>query len=84
MKPCGRCGKSPGHKREDCPAKDAKCYKCDKRGHYSTQCRLKHVSEVTQVHRDSAFLGAVNKTKDSSPCRINVDMNGVPVNLKVD
>ena len=31
---CTRCGKIPAHDRRHCPAKDAICQKCKKRGHY--------------------------------------------------
>ena len=31
---CYRCGKTPAHDRQRCPAKDAICKKCGKRGHY--------------------------------------------------
>ena len=30
---CYRCGKSPGHVRQNCPAKAAICHKCSKKGH---------------------------------------------------
>ena len=30
---CGRCSKSPPHDRQHCPAKDATCRECGKRGH---------------------------------------------------
>ena len=31
---CERCGNLPPHKRANCPAKDATCFKCSKRGHW--------------------------------------------------
>ena len=34
-KTCQRCGKSPLHKREECPAAKASCLKCSKQGHYA-------------------------------------------------
>ena len=34
-KTCYRCGKSPLHKREECPAAKASCLKCSKQGHYA-------------------------------------------------
>ena len=35
-KTCYRCGKSPSHKREVCPAAKESCLKCSKQGHYAT------------------------------------------------
>ena len=36
---CTRCGKSPPHKRQSCPARNAICHKCTKRGHFQAVCR---------------------------------------------
>ena len=32
---CKRCGNKP-HPRDQCPAKQAECYKCKKKGHFSS------------------------------------------------
>ena len=32
------------HPREKCPAKDAKCYRCQRNGHFASQCRSKTVA----------------------------------------
>ena len=49
---CSRCGKAP-HARHLCPAKDAECYTCKRKGHYSSQCFSKTVADVssTNEHR---------------------------------
>ena len=36
-KQCTRCGKG-SHQRDKCPARDAVCHKCHKKGHYSAYC----------------------------------------------
>ena len=36
---CYRCGKSPGHMRQNCPAKTAICHECSKKGHWSSVCK---------------------------------------------
>ena len=36
-----RCGKSPPHTRDKCPAKDAVCRRCSKKGHFQKVCRSK-------------------------------------------
>ena len=46
---CTRCGKSPGHAKANCPAKDAECRKCRKKGHWAAQCRTRR--EVVNVVR---------------------------------
>ncbi len=44
---CQRCGKSP-HSFQRCPARDAVCFRCDRKGHYGSQCLSKSVAEVTE------------------------------------
>lgn len=36
---CGRCGKRPSHPLGSCPARDAKCTKCAKKGHFAKCCQ---------------------------------------------
>ena len=43
---CKRCGNKL-HSWDLCPVKDAECYKCKKRGHFSSQCLTNIVKEVT-------------------------------------
>ena len=31
---CIRCGKTPSHSHQECPAHEATCYKCSKREHF--------------------------------------------------
>ena len=38
---CSRCGRRPPHSKFRCPAKNAKCHKCSKKGHYQSMCRSK-------------------------------------------
>ena len=56
---CTRCGKGP-HPRGACPAKEAICHKCKKKGHYSTQCFSKGVAEVTTQPIDNVDLVYLN------------------------
>lgn len=71
-----RYGKSPAHDRQHCPAKDAECRKCKKRGHYQAVCRsTANISGVhsqgSQHHKEhkedlyDAFMGAVGGTDSS-------------------
>ena len=45
---CSRCGKTPWHNRQQCPAKDVQCHKCQRTGHYSAYCYAKQISAVTE------------------------------------
>ena len=40
-KKCTRCGKSPMHGRNDCPAKEVEYWKCFVKGHYAAMCHSK-------------------------------------------
>ena len=44
-KNCMRCGKGQ-HSWHSCPARDATCHRCQRKGHYSSQCRSRTVAEV--------------------------------------
>ncbi|CAL8106515.1 unnamed protein product [Orchesella dallaii] len=39
--PCSGCGKTPRHKRAECPAAEVTCHSCKRQGHYSKVCRSK-------------------------------------------
>ena len=51
---CSRCGKSLLHDRQRCPARDATCHKCRKRGHYQRVCKS---AKVRTVHQDKLNPG---------------------------
>ena len=57
---CTRCGRTPLHNRRLCPARDAICCKCSKRGHFQVVCRS--IAKVGEVHQDdpNEFLGGVD------------------------
>ncbi|UYV61752.1 K02A2.6-like [Cordylochernes scorpioides] len=52
---CFRCGYYQGHSKEQCPAKDAICNKCRKKGHFAKVCHTKTVQEVSSS-RNYAFM----------------------------
>ena len=45
--PCTWCGKS--HATKSCPAIDASCWKCSKRGHYARVCRCKNLAALEEA-----------------------------------
>ncbi|UYV66848.1 hypothetical protein LAZ67_4003074, partial [Cordylochernes scorpioides] len=55
---CFRCGYYQGHSKEQCPAKDAICNKCRKKGHFAKVCHTKTVQEVSSSQND-VFIGIV-------------------------
>ena len=44
---CTHCGRSEHQKGDRCPAKDATCHKCNRKGHYQSQCFSKTVAATT-------------------------------------
>ena len=55
---CTRCSKD-SHPQEKCPAKDAECYRCKRKGHYGVMCLSKTVaansvetSDLTSLNPD--------------------------------
>ena len=66
QKQCARCGKGQ-HTRDKCPARDVTCYRCQRKGHYSTHCLSKTVGETsTENQLDSAFLDTISAMEESS------------------
>ena len=79
MQKCRRCGKA-SHPRQSCPAKDATCFRCNRKGHFGAQCLSKTVAELTDslqestiaesshedLYSDTIYLNAVNRDDKSS------------------
>lgn len=89
-KRCGRCGFEK-HIRDKCPALDAVCKRCGKKGHFARKCRLRKVqnvqgSEVSEVDDEDGEeynIGVVKGGHDSR-WRVNLEVNGVGVVFRVD
>ena len=82
---CTRYGRK-AHPREQCPARDATCHRCNKRGHFEAQCltKLKPVSEVeSEDELDTAFLGEVGSAK-ASVWSTTLQLNGHKIQFKLD
>ena len=47
------CGESPWHQCKDCPAKNTKCFKYEKVGHYAQVC---HSKKAKQLHEMQTAL----------------------------
>ena len=42
---CTRCGQTPAHAKTNCPAREAVCHKCKKKGHFKAYCRSNTVKK---------------------------------------
>ena len=65
---CNRCGQFPGHARTKCPAKEAKCLRCKKRGHYKAMCRSggADVNVLDDSDHGDTFLSVISSPKINS------------------
>ena len=83
---CSRCGKSPSHSKDRCPAREATCRKCNKKGHFRVVCRSKvprtAVGEIEE--EDDAFLGAIADTDSSEPWTVTLFLNDRQLLFKID
>lgn len=82
---CYRCGKSPGHAKAQCPARDATCHTCGKRGHYSKVCKSTktvHVVETDCNEDTPLFLGSVDAGLD--PWFADLTIRNHKVRFKID
>ena len=75
---CTRC--SGSHSRERCPASNVVCFRCNKRGHFNSQCqtRMPITHPDGGVNISTAFLDALGKEGPNAwhvtiqLCRCNV------------
>ena len=65
--PCRRCG-NRSHPVQQCPAKDAECYKCKKKGHFSQMCEANMTNEVKV--NEQQFLGELTSNTTDSCCAV--------------
>ena len=67
---CRRCGRG-AHPRHLCPAKDTTCFRCNRRGHYSSQCLSTTVAMISvtppqpQVEQEVKVLDTIENTQDN-------------------
>ena len=82
---CGRCGQIKHRPGDRCPAKQATCRKCNKKGHYATCCFSK--TAAASAHEveaeDPAFLGALINSSDNSWTSI-LRIAGKRIQFKLD
>ena len=60
---CTRYGKAPSQTKDKCPAKDAVCRRCLKKGYFQKLCRSKHNTSEPTINQieeeEDTFLGDV-------------------------
>ena len=84
---CSRCGK--GHQKHRCPAKEATCHRCNKKGHYSSCCYSKVVGEVNthsspnEMELDTVFLDTLISDANEY-WKARIEVNGTKLQFKVD
>ena len=87
-KKCTRCGRSPAHNRQQCPAREETCHKCGKKGHFQSMCCTKGVEAIAATEsedsEDTGFLGMVQQSQGSNPWSVTLSVNGTPVDFKID
>ena len=86
---CKRCGGKDHPRGGNCPAKDATCHRCNRKGHYSAQCFSKTAASVSTGDPedstvDTLFLDAVTSKNDSAEWRTTVRLEGQEIPFKMD
>ncbi|CAJ1061415.1 uncharacterized protein K02A2.6-like [Xyrichtys novacula] len=79
---CYKCG-GPSHPRAECPANDAQCRGCGKKGHYQRVCRSKAVVAcIEEEEEKSFFLGSVSC--ENNMWAADVQIKGKVLKFKLD
>lgn len=94
---CGRCGKTPSHTKDKCPAKEIACHKCGIKGHYAKCCRTKRKIQEIRLEPAGArattdttgtgtveFLDTVDAVNSDTPWIAKLQLNNREVEFKVD
>ena len=85
---CMRCGKGP-HPRKLCPAREAVCHTCKKKGHYSSLCLSKSVGNVAlpppnAEYCDTAYLNTVGSEDRKTSWNTTIMIDGQEMSFKID
>ena len=87
LESCQRCGLQHG---PSCPAKNVKCHKCSKLGHYARCCKTKIVTEVqkktvmdeSESSEEEFFIASVADSSSSKGWYVELPVNGHNVKFK--
>ena len=74
------------HFKAQCPAKDATCKKCHKKGHFQAVCWSKVTnSAVAEIEQEEdAFIGPISSTDLSEPWTATLTLNKRPLKFKIN
>ena len=68
-----------------CPAREAVCHKCSKKGHFKSVCRSKTtIGDVTELEDEIAFLDTVTAKGKGQPWTVNLYLNNCLREFKID
>ena len=89
QKICSRCGKSPSHGCPQCPAREATCRKCGKKGHYQVVCRSAQSIRLIAADQEEVFIASIDEQvpmvdAGENPWVVTISINGSPVEFKID
>ena len=79
---CTRCGKDT-HPRDQCPAKDAECHRCKRKGHFGAMCFAKSVAGTVDS-MDTAFLDHLTSAQQETVWLTSIQLNGKQTPFKLD
>lgn len=77
-----RCGKTLGHIRQNCPAKETTCHTFSKRGLWGIVC--KSSKRVGAVEEEDVVLGAVGTEEGGNIWSVKLSLNNSPVFFKIN
>ena len=74
------------HSRSKCPARDATCHKCQKKGHFSKECRSSSVSTSVTPNNGAMFATITSAATSSvlSKAVARISINGIEADGLID
>ncbi|UYV69283.1 K02A2.6-like [Cordylochernes scorpioides] len=81
---CIRFGASKFHPYKDCPAKEVKCHKCKKVGHFAKVCYNKTVGQVTQGDDYHSVGNIYENGQNSNDWKVYVKVDKIKMLFKMD
>ena len=83
---CQKCGWKATQDLQHCPARNAVCWKCHKRGHFQYVCRSQVLSvntiETATGDTGDSFLGTLGARE--SPWEVTFQINNKPITFNID
>ena len=80
---CPWCARTPHSNRRDCPATNATCHSCGKRGHWRQACRASSVKAVSDGDPDTDVAPQVAYVITHDVCQVQSTPKGIFVDLEL-